>query len=498
MEVAYRAELINISKSFGGITALKNVNFNLKQGEIHALAGENGAGKSTLMKILSGACMKDAGKIIIDNSEAIIRNTHDSKKLGIGIIYQEFSLVPDLSVTENIFLSRLRIDSRWIQWKRLRQDAAGLIESLGFRIDTSIKVRKLSVAHQQVVEIAKALSEKVKILILDEPSAALGPADIRKLFETLARLKRENVSLIYITHNLDEIFELADRVTVLKDGTSGPGIDVSETDKDKLIEQMLGRTLGTMFPERNARIGEETLRAEHIKFSDKVVQGVDLKINRGEILGIAGLVGSGRTETVRAIFGADKRNDGVIFLKGKKCYITSPVQSVRQGLGMVPEDRKRDGLILSLPVGENISLPGLSGISGRWGFIRQKKEKRANLELISGLSIKVADPAMKASTLSGGNQQKVVLARWMNRNCEVLIIDEPTRGVDVGAKAEIYKLINELSERGTAILVVSSDTEELIGLCDRIMVMFKGQVRGEIVRKDFSEEKILKLALGEN
>lgn len=490
----YRVELINITKSFGGIAALKNVNLKIRAGEIHALVGENGAGKSTLMKILSGAYTRDGGKILIDGVEVIVRNTHDSKKQGIGIIYQEFSLVPDLSVAENIFLSHLGKAGAWMKWRSMKKEAESLINSIGFSIDPSLKVGKLSIAYQQIVEITKALSEKVKILILDEPSAVLGPHEILKLFDMLLRLKKEGVAIIYITHHLSEIFKIADRVCVLKDGISSESLNVSETDKDDLIQRMLGRSLETMYPRRQEANGDEIMNVKYISLKDKL-KNISFSLRSGEILGITGLVGSGRTETLRALFGADKTKKNIYF-KGKQIGIESPHEAVKRGIGMVPEDRKRQGVIPGLSIRENISLSGFKNSTDPLGFIKRRKEQKNTLELIKKLMIKATSENMKVSTLSGGNQQKVSLAKWINRECEVMLIDEPTRGIDVGAKVEIYHLINEIANQGIAVIVVSSETAELMGICDRIMVMRKGEIQGELSRQEFSEEKILRLSIG--
>lgn len=491
----YRVELIDISKSFGGIAALKNVTLRVKPGEIHSLVGENGAGKSTLMKILSGALPRDKGKIVIDGSEVSVKSTHDSKKLGVGIIYQEFSLVPDLSVAENIFLSQLDSNSSWMKWGNLKMRAGELINGIGFDIDPATKVNKLSIAYQQIVEIAKALSEKVKVLILDEPSAVLGSNEIHKLFHTLERLRKEGVSIIYITHHLDEVFEIAQRVTVLKDGTSEESLDVSGTGKDELVSLMLGRSLETLFPERQVELGDEILKVEEMIPEGKDT-GVNLSVRAGEVLGIAGLVGSGRSELLRAIFHADKPKQGEISLTGKKHRIKSPYEAVRAGIGMIPEDRKQHGAILSLSIKHNITLPNLKGITGRFGFIKSGKEQDVVGRLIRKLSVKAESVNVTVSTLSGGNQQKIVLAKWINSHCRLILIDEPTRGVDVGAKVEIYHLINELALQGVGVIIVSSETEELMGICDRILVMRKGAIQGELDRRNFTEENILRLAIG--
>ncbi len=493
--IVNRVDLIDISKSFGGIAALKNVTFRVLPGEIHALVGENGAGKSTLMKILSGACTKDSGQIFIDGREVQLKNTHDSKKLGIGIIYQEFSLVPDLSVAENVFLTSMGTSGFWMKWSDINRRADELIQRFGFQINPTLKVSELSVAQKQIVEIAKALSENVKILILDEPSAVLGPTEIRKLFDTMLKLKREGVSIIFISHHLEEVFQIADRITVLKDGSSSGSLSAKETDKDSIIRLMLGRSLDTMFPQHEKSINEEVLKVVNLCLGEKV-RNVSFSINAGEIVGLAGLVGSGRTETVRAVFGADKKRKGDIYLSGKKLNVNSPVMAVKNGIAMVPEDRKQCGIILSLSVKENISLTNYKKFSGIFHFIRGKREKEYSREMIGRMNIKMKDLNQEAGKLSGGNQQKVALAKWLHRNNRIILIDEPTRGIDVGAKVEIYRLITELTGQGLAVLVISSETTELIGICDRIIIMRNGRIEGTLTKKEFSEESILRLSLG--
>jgi ribose transport system ATP-binding protein len=384
-----------------------------------------------------------------------------------------------------------------MKWDQMKRRAEEILHTIGFNIDTSLKAGLLSVAEQQIVEIAKALSEQVKVLILDEPSAVLGPQEIQKLFNTIRKLKEEGVAIIYISHHLSEIFQIADRITVLKDGISSESLLISETDRNSIIRLMLGRSLDAMFPPHESTVGEEVLRVIDI-VPENQSKSVSLALKAGEIVGIAGLVGSGRTETVRAIFAADSRKSGKIFLSGKEIHLRSPRRAVMEGIGMVPEDRKQHGVILSLSVKHNISLTNFNGISNRLGFLNLKKERNNSTGLIQRLNIRTEDENQEAGKLSGGNQQKVVLAKWLNRDCKVLIIDEPTRGVDIGAKVEIYNLINELSHKGVAILVVSSVTAELIGICDRILVMRKGQLQGELSKNEFSEESILRLSIGEN
>lgn len=345
------------------------------------------------------------------------------------------------------------------------------------------------------MEIAKALSESVRILILDEPSAVIGPQEIQKLFTTLKKLKEDNVSIIYISHHLSEVFAIADRITVLKDGNSVSSSEVSQTDKDLIIRQMLGRSLETMFPIRKTVTGNDVFNIREINLGEKV-KNISFSIKEGEILGIAGLVGSGRTETARAIFAADRPEKGKVILSGKNVIIRSPRDAVKLGIGMVPEDRKQHGVILSLGIKENISLSNIKKITGHFGFVKIGKERNITSELISKLSIRAGGENIPVSNLSGGNQQKVVLAKWLNRNCKVLIIDEPTRGIDIGAKVEIYNLINEISAKGTAIIFISSETAELTGICDRIIVMRKGEIQGELAKDQFSEEEILRLSIG--
>lgn len=493
----HKVELKDISKSFGGISALKQVTFKVKRGEVHALMGENGAGKSTLMKILSGAYPKDSGVIKIDDREVQIRNTHDSKDLGIGIIYQEFSLVPELSVAENIFLNQLGNYGFWVDWDKMRKDADALIHSIGFDIKASAKVKHLSVAQQQIVEIAKALALDVSVLILDEPSAVLGYHEIKKLFATLEALRKKGVAIIYISHRLEEIFQIADRVTVLRNGVSSESFDIAETDKDAIIKLMLGRSLDAMFPPHESRIGAELLKLENISVAHKV-HGVSFSVKAGEIVGIAGLVGSGRTETLQAVFSGEKRKHGRITLSNKEIRPRSPRQAVRAGIGMVPEDRKAEGLIVALPIRDNISLTNLGSVSNKVGFLYKGKEKRRVNDLMQTLKVKAKDETITASKLSGGNQQKVVMAKWLNVDCSVMLIDEPTRGVDVGAKVEIYNEIYGMADKGIGVVVVSSDTMELLGICDRILVMHEGNIKGELSKDQFSEENVLRLAINES
>jgi ribose transport system ATP-binding protein len=490
----YRVEMTGISKSFGGVHALKDVSFKVRPGEIHALVGENGAGKSTLMKILSGAYAKDSGDIKIDGDQVHITNPHTGRKMGIAIIYQEFALAPDLTVAENIYLDHLGGKKGFINWSKLYRNAGELIKSIGFDINPAGTVGDLTVAYQQVVEITKALSENAKILILDEPTAVLAPRETEQLFEVLKKLKQQDVSIIYISHRLDEIFRIADIVTVIKDGAVTGTANPAEVSTDDVISMMIGRKLAAMFPERHCQIGEEIFRVENIN-RGKEVRNVSFSVRAGEVLGIAGLVGAGRTETMRAIFGADSKDAGRITLDGRPLRINSPTDAVKAGIGFLPEDRKEQGTILSMSVRKNVTMPSLWSRFAKFGFIKQADEKKTTRDLIEKLSIKTNSTETDVTDLSGGNQQKVVLAKWLGTDCRVIILDEPTRGVDVGAKVEIYNLINELAAAGLAIIVISSEMMEVIGICDRVLVMRQGRIQGVLEKDQLTEENIMNLAI---
>jgi len=485
-------QLTKIAKSFGGVKALRDVSLDVRAGEIHALLGENGAGKSTLMKVISGAHRPDSGTFVFDGKEIAHNDPSLAKSLGISIIYQEFSLVPALTVSENIFLGSPEARG-WLNISAMHDKAQGMIKSLGFHIDVSKTVSELSVAQQQVVEIAKALSLDVKLLILDEPSAVLGPTEIKQLFVVLRKLRDSGVAIIYISHHLDELMELSDRVTVLKDGHTVSTVETRTVDKDRLVQLMVGRELSQMYPpkpECREYEGEITLEIMHHD------NPISFSVRRGEILGIGGLVGSGRTEVLEEAFGLTGNRNVSRLVGGQTLVFSSPRAAVKQGWGMVPEDRKRFGGMLTQSIRDNISLSSLRKVSNRWGFIDAKKEEAVVNNLVDKLRIKLEHIHRPLSTLSGGNQQKVVLAKWLNLELNVLLIDEPTRGVDVGARAEIYQIIQDLANQGIYIVMVSSDMEELMGMADRILVMQNGTIQGHLSRPDFSEEKILRLAIG--
>jgi ribose transport system ATP-binding protein len=486
------ARLTAIAKSFGGVHALRGVDFDVQSGEVHALIGENGAGKSTLMRVLGGEMPPSTGELRIDGKSTELHGPRAARAHGIAIIHQELALAPDLSVAENIFLGEL---SGVISWSALRRRAGELIASLGFDIDPTRRVSSLAVAHQQVVEIAKALSRKVKIIVFDEPTAVLSAQDAERLHEIIARLRAEGVGIVYISHRLEEILSISDRVTVMKDGQVVATKPAAELTIDAMIRMMVGRPMAALFPEKGPRtIGEERLAVRDLQ-AGRLVRGVTFSVHAGEIVGLGGLVGSGRTEVARVIFGADALESGAIFLDGKEAKMRSPNKAVKAGICLVPEDRKGQGVVLDAAIRINATMARLSAVLNRVGFIRQALERDLVNELAASLKLKASRIDAPVSTLSGGNQQKVVLAKWFHAGGNVIILDEPTRGVDVGAKSEIYAIVLKLAEAGKAVLVISSEHQELFGLCDRILVMGEGQLRGELKPPDYSEERLLSLAI---
>ena len=483
-------EMIGISKKFGGVQALKDVTFNLRPGEVHALVGENGAGKSTLMKILSGAVRRDQGLVRIGGQDAEIVSPHTARAFGIRVIYQELVLAPDLTVAENISLGQL---GSLVDWAGIRAKAKAILNDLGFSIDPGELVRRLPISLQQVVEVAKALSTETKVLVLDEPTAVLPPKDADRLLQLVRTLAGRGVSVIYISHRLEEVFAIADRVTVLKDGQTVATRNISEVTPSALIDLMIGRPITQLFPKSNRIPGVEVLRVEDLH-RGPTVRGVSFTLRAGEILGIAGLVGSGRTETVRALFGADRLTSGAIYLQGKRINIRSPKDAVKAGIALIPEDRKTQGVVLDLPIRENMTLPSLNGFTSWFGIIPRRRERTFVDQRIRELRIRTPTGEAPTVSLSGGNQQKVVLAKWMSERFKVILFDEPTRGVDVGAKAEIYQLIEQLAERGVALAIISSELLEIIGLSDRVLVMNRGRATGLLDKEQISERNIMELA----
>jgi ABC-type sugar transport system ATPase subunit len=484
-----------IGKSFPGVRALQGVSLDLHAGEVLALLGENGAGKSTLIKVLAGAHVPDAGSIHIGGVERRIRNPIEARRAGVAVIYQEFNLIPALTAAENIFLGRERSRAGFVRHGAERRQAEELFRRIGVPVDPAALCRDLTVAQQQVVEIAKALATDARILVMDEPSATLTPQEVERLFVVIRDLKAQGLGIIYVSHRLDEIFEIADRVTVLRDGRHVATRPVGEVSRDGLIELMVGRRLDQEFPNRQAAVGEPRLVVRDLRRGRKV-RGVSFEVRRGEVVGLTGLVGSGRTETARLIFGADRPEGGTVSLDGRPRQLANPRQAIRAGIALLTEDRKGQGLILAQSVRDNFALPNLATWS-RLGLVDRRRERAALRRFIDGLHIRLASPEQPVATLSGGNQQKVVLAKWLERNCEVVIFDEPTRGIDVGAKYEIYLLINELAAQGKAILMISSELPEVLGMSDRILVMHEGRLTGEITDvAGATQEQIMKLAVG--
>jgi ribose transport system ATP-binding protein len=490
--MAELARLEAITKSFGGVRALRGVDFDVQTGEVHALVGENGAGKSTLMRVLGGEMAASSGEVRIEGKRVELRGPREARAHGIAIIHQELALAPDLSVAENIFLGEL---SGIISWSGLRRRASELITSLGFQIDPARRAGALAVAHQQVVEIAKALSRKVKIIVFDEPTAVLSSQDAERLHGIIGRLRSEGVGVVYISHRLEEVLTLADRVTVMKDGQVVATRRAADLTIDEMIRMMVGRPMAALFPEKKPRkIGDERLVVRDLQ-AGRLVRDVSFSVRAGEIVGLGGLVGSGRTEVARVIFGADRLEGGAIVLNGAETKVRSPKDAVKAGVCLVPEDRKAQGVVLEAPIRVNVTMARLSAVVNRFGFIRRALEHRIVTDLGASLKLKASRIEAPVSSLSGGNQQKVVLAKWFLAGGDIIILDEPTRGVDVGAKSEIYGLILKLAEEGKAVLVISSEHQELFGLCDRILVMGEGQLRGELAPADYSEEKLLSLAI---
>lgn len=488
-------KLEHICKEFPGVVALDNFNLEVRSGEVHVLLGENGAGKSTLIKIISGAVSKTAGTVLIDGCPTEIQNPKHSLDLGIATIYQELNLVPELTVAENIFLGREYM-TKWgfIDTGRMFRDAREILSGLGVDIHTERKITDLGIAQQQMVEISKAISMDCRLLILDEPTSALTNQEIQQLFMTIRRLKQNGVGIIYISHRIDEIFEIGDRVTVLRDGKLVGTHDIASVDSEILIQLMVDRKLKDQFPKQKTVKGEESLRVESLSRKG-VLKEIYFSLHKGEILGICGLMGSGRTELARAIFGADPIDSGDIFLNGTKVEIKSPRKAIELGIGYLSEDRKLQGLILKLSVAKNISLPNLDAVSSS-GMISAQSERQLSEHYLKELQIKATGPDQLVQLLSGGNQQKVVISKWLACHSDILIFDEPTRGIDVAAKVEIYLLMNQLVARGASIIMISSELPEILGMSDRILVMRQGQIRGEFMPENTTQEKLLKCGLG--
>ncbi|MGA2642232.1 MAG: sugar ABC transporter ATP-binding protein [Spirochaetia bacterium] len=488
----------NVTKMFPGVRALDNVSMQFRKGEIHAIVGENGAGKSTLIKILAGAYPPTEGTIRVlgDTFSAHSHYTpHESLAMGISVIYQEFNLIPYLSVAENVFYGRETTRSGLIDRKAMEGETRRLCREMGIELDPRTKVKDLSVAYQQIVEIVKSLSRNAKIVVMDEPTAPLTNKEIESLFGIVRKMKAKGVTVLYISHRLEEVFEICDRVSVMRDGKYVTTKETRGVSIRELIGFMIGRELSQDYPQAAGRTTEVVLAVRGL--TTEKIKDVSFELHKGEILGLGGLVGSGRSETVRALFGADRLKSGEITILGENCRISSPADAIQHSLGLLPEDRKRHGLVIGMQVKENITYGILKALS-RFGLVSAAEQKRISLKLKDSLRIKTPKITQITRNLSGGNQQKVVLAKWLATKCDILIFDEPTRGIDVGTKQEIYGLMRDLTRQGKSILMISSEMLELIGMSDRILIMHEGRVNGVLARDGFSQERILEIASGTN
>ena len=499
----YILEMKNITKEFPGVKALDNVNFKVKKGEIHCLIGENGSGKSTLMKVLSGFHKYGTyeGQIIFEGQEQKFNNIYDSEKVGIVTIYQELALIPELTVYENIFLGHEIKNNGFIDWNKTITEAEKVLKKLGYTLDTSKKIKDFGVGIQQIIEIAKALSKNVKLLILDEPTSALNETDSENLLRIVKELKNHGITSILISHKLNEVLEVADTITVLRDGLTITTIDNKNISENDIIKHMVGREINDIYPKRTHKIGEKFFEVKNWKAYDRnierfVVKSADFYVKRGEIVGIAGLIGAGRTELAHSIFGNpdDYKVSGELYFEGKKMKFKSPADAIKAGIAYVSEDRKGNGLILDFDIKENISIANLRELS-KGLFINENEEVIIAEEYRKSLKIKSHSIEQKVLNLSGGNQQKVSLAKWLFVKPKLLILDEPTRGIDVGAKHEIYSIMNKLVEEGMSIIMISSELPEVLGMSDRIYVMSGGKITGELGKDEATQEKIMAMAV---
>jgi inositol transport system ATP-binding protein len=487
-----------ISKAFSGVVALKNVQLEVGYGKVHALMGENGAGKSTLMKILTGIYQPDNGKITFRGKEIQIKNPRAALSSGIVMIHQELNPIPEMTIAENILIGREPVYKVFgmVNRKKLRQTATELLKQMDLSINPDTKMKELSISEMQMVEIVKALSYDARLIIMDEPTSAISDKEVEKLFEIIVKLKEKNISIIYISHKIEEIYKIADDITILRDGEYIDTCYAKTLLYDDLIKKMVGRELKEIFPKENIELKETVLEVKNFNKAGKFTD-ISFYLRKQEILGIAGLMGAGRTELAEAVFGLDIPDSGKLFLNGRETKIRNPQDAINHGIGFIPEDRKIKGLCLCRPVMENISLAYLDDFCTLGGIIKLEKEIKESKRQVQNLKIKTSSIHQVTDRLSGGNQQKVVLSKWLIGNASILIFDEPTRGIDINAKAEIYKIMTSFLKQDKAIIMISSELQELIGMCDRILVLHKGKISGEFERKDFNQERILKAAMGE-
>lgn len=489
-------EMSGITKAFSGNVVLNNVQFELADGEIHALMGENGAGKSTMMKILSGIYTKDAGEIKVDGQVVNFKSPKDAEKLGIIVIHQELNMLPDLTVAQNLFLGKELTYGKTgiLKTRQMEKEASQLLSKLGLNVNPKTRTGDLSVGKQQIIEIAKAIASNAKVIVMDEPTAALTDREIETLFQTIRELKAKGISFVYISHRMEEIFAICDRITILRDGQYVGVRNIPETNFDEIVAMMVGRELGERFPERKSIIGNTKLEVRNLTVNG-LFHNLSFKLRKGEVLGVAGLMGAGRTEVAQTLFGYRKASSGEILIDGKKVVIKSPIDAMKYGIGFVTEDRKTQGLVLDFTIKENITLTNLDKCASS-GIVNQTKENSMVAKYIEELKIRTSGPEQRVKSLSGGNQQKVVLAKWLGTEPDILILDEPTRGVDIGARKEIYHIINQLAEAGVAILMISSELPEVIGMADRVIVMQEGKLTGEVMKEQMTQEIIMQYATG--
>ncbi|MEA4876264.1 sugar ABC transporter ATP-binding protein [Anaerorhabdus sp.] len=484
-----------IDKTFGKAQVLKNACFKLEDGEIHALMGENGAGKSTLMKILTGVYTKDAGEVLVDNQMVNYKHPKEAEEAGIVFIHQELNVIPDLTVEENMFLGKEIVKHGVVNKRAMKQKSRTVLNQLGVDIEPTEVLGKLSVGKQQMVEIAKALMVDAKVLIMDEPTAALTLNETEKLFDVIRTLKKNGVSIVYISHRMEEIFELCDQITILRDGEYVGDKKIAETSMNEIVKMMIGREIGDRFPKIDKELGDTVLAVENLNKKD-LIKNVSFSVHAGEILGVSGLMGAGRTEIMHAIFGNLKLDNGTIYLEGKKVNIKNPLQAKKLGIGFITEDRKTEGLMLPFSIRENIAIANLEALSNSLGVIYAGKEKAMCEAESKNFRVRSTGIEQAVGSLSGGNQQKVVFAKWVATKPKLLILDEPTRGVDIGAKKEIYMIMNELTKQGVAIIMVSSELPEIIGMSDRVLVIHEGEAAGILSKEQATEENIMTLATG--
>ena len=489
----YILELNNITKKFISVKALDGVRLNLKKGEIVAVCGENGAGKSTLMKIIAGIYQADEGEIYLHGEKVTFNTPKQALDHGISMIHQELSPILDMTIAENLFLGKEFCKGKMVDYKKMNLEASLLMERVGVDLSPTMLMKNLSVSQMQMVEIAKALSYNAEIIIMDEPSATITEREIANLFDIIRSLKEDGRCVVYITHKMDEVFRIADEITVFRDGHYIGTYDADEIDENQLVVKMVDRELAEIYPEKHNKIGEEVFRVERLS-QKGVFENISFSLRRGEILGFSGLMGSGRTEVMNAIFGITQPTSGEIYVHGEKVDKPSPRKIISKGVGYVTEDRKGNGLVLPMSVYDNTVLPSLSNLSNKMGWIDKKKAVHAAEEYREKLNIKTPSLQQLVAQLSGGNQQKIVLAKWLLQNPDILIFDEPTRGIDVGAKTEIYKLIVQLAEQGKAIIVISSEMPEILGMSDRVVVFYEGRKTGELEREEATQERIMLLA----